>query len=369
MITEGGGMIDVELRNVSKEFSGVKAVDDVSLQVHQGEFLTLLGPSGCGKTTTLRMIAGLEMPTAGTVFIRNEEVTDLPPYARNASLMFQNYALFPHKDIFHNIAFGLKYRERDMPKEERGRRVKEALDLVHLPGLEARYPRQLSGGQQQRVALARALVVEPAVLLLDEPLSNLDLKLREKMRVELKQIQEQIGITFVFVTHDQEEALMLSDRIGVMEKGKIVQLDTPRGVYEKPRSRFVGEFIGQSNFLQGRVVRASALGADIEIDSGLAFRVPADRNLSIGDTGIAQIRAERVRVHRQRPLESIDNAFSATVERGVYVGDTFQYFVRLDTADLIMAIHPASNELPFTRNEAVWICFDPKDIVWLRGGS
>ena len=362
-------MIDVELRNVSKEFGGVQAVDDVSLQVHRGEFLTLLGPSGCGKTTTLRMIAGLEMPTAGKVFIRDEDVTALPPYARNASLMFQNYALFPHKNIFHNIAFGLKYRERDMPKDERARRVREVLGLVHLPGIEERYPRQLSGGQQQRVALARALVVEPAVLLLDEPLSNLDLKLREKMRVELKQIQEQIGITFIFVTHDQEEALMLSDRIGVMEKGQVVQLDTPRGVYEKPRSRFVGEFIGQSNFLEGRVVRVSPLGAEIELDSGLAFRVPADLPLSSGDAGIAQIRAERVQVHRQRPADTADNVLSGKVERGVYVGDTFQYFVRLDSSDLIMAIHPASNELPFTREEAVWICFDPNDIVWLKGGS
>ena len=362
-------MIDVELRNVSKEFGGVKAVDEVSFQVHQGEFLTLLGPSGCGKTTTLRMIAGLEIPTAGKVFIRDEEVTALPPYARNASLMFQNYALFPHKNIFNNIAFGLKYRERDMPKDERARRVREVLDLVHLPGIEARYPRQLSGGQQQRVALARALVVKPAVLLLDEPLSNLDLKLREKMRVELKQIQEQIGITFIFVTHDQEEALMLSDRIGVMEKGQVVQLDTPRGVYETPRSRFVGEFIGQSNFLEGRVVRIDPSGADIEVDSGLAFRVPADLQLAVGDSGIAQIRAERVQVHRQRPADTVNNVLSGKVERGVYVGDAFQYFVRLDSSDLIMAIHPASSESPFSREDAVWICFDPNDMVWLKGGS
>ena len=362
-------MIDIELKNVSKEFGGVKAVDDVSLQVHRGEFLTLLGPSGCGKTTTLRMIAGLEIPTTGNVFIRNEDVTPLPPYARNASLMFQNYALFPHKNIHQNIAFGLKYRERDMPKEERARRVKGALDLVHLPGIEARYPRQLSGGQQQRVALARALVVEPAVLLLDEPLSNLDLKLREKMRVELKQIQEQIGITFIFVTHDQEEALMLSDRIGVMEKGRIVQLDTPRGVYERPQSRFVGEFIGQSNFLEGRVVRVEHVGSEIETDSGLTFRVPADLQLSSSERGIAQIRAERLQVHQQRPPASAGNILTGKVERGVYVGDTFQYYIRLDSSDLLMAIQPASGGLTFTREEAVWISFDPNDIVWMRGES
>ena len=229
-------MIDVELRSVSKKFGQVVAVDDVSFQVRQGEFLTLLGPSGCGKTTTMRLIAGLERPSAGELFIRQEKVTDAPPYARDVSLMFQNYALFPHKNVFDNIAFGLKYRERDLPKHKRGQRVKEALDLVRLPGIEARYPRQLSGGQQQRVALARALVIKPAVLLLDEPLSNLDLKLREKMRVELKQIQELVGITFIFVTHDQEEALMLSDRVAVMEEGKITQVGVtpPSGMNCRP---------------------------------------------------------------------------------------------------------------------------------------
>jgi ABC-type Fe3+/spermidine/putrescine transport system ATPase subunit len=362
-------MIDVELRNVSKKFGAATAVDDVSLQVRQGEFLTLLGPSGCGKTTTLRMIAGLETPSAGRIFIRDQDVTPLPPYARNLSLMFQNYALFPHKNIFHNVAFGLKYRERDMPKEERARRVKAALELVHLPGIESRYPRQLSGGQQQRVALARALVVEPTVLLLDEPLSNLDLKLREKMRVELKQIQEQIGITFIFVTHDQEEALMLSDRIGVMEKGRIVQLDTPQGVYERPHSRFVGEFIGQSNFLTGWVAQVDAAGAEIETDSGLVFRVPAGLELAAGDRGVAQIRSERVQLYRQQPPPSAKNAFAGTVERSVYVGDTVQYFINLPTSDLVMVIHPASGALFFTRGDPVWISFDPDDMVWLRGES
>ncbi|MCZ7572934.1 MAG: ABC transporter ATP-binding protein [Ardenticatenaceae bacterium] len=360
-------MIDVELRNVAKKFGDVMAVDGVSLQVRQGEFLTLLGPSGCGKTTTLRMIAGLERPTTGEILIRGEDVTDRPAYARDASLMFQNYALFPHKSVFDNVAFGLKYRERDMPKEERKRRAREALELVHLPGIEARYPRQLSGGQQQRVALARALVVKPAVLLLDEPLSNLDLKLREKMRVELKQIQEQVGITFIFVTHDQEEALMLSDQMAVMEGGRLVQLGTPREVYERPRSRFVGEFIGQSNFLEGRVVHIGRLGAKIETDSGLAVRLPSDVQVSIGNQGILQIRAERVNVHRQKPTASDGCAFSGTVERAVYVGTTVQYFIRLESQDLIMAIRPAFGELLFGREEAAWISFDPEDLVWLKG--
>lgn len=362
-------MIDVELRNVTKKFGDVMAVDSVSLQVQQGEFLTLLGPSGCGKTTTLRMLAGLERPTAGRVLIREEDVTDVPPYARDASLMFQNYALFPHKNVFDNIAFGLKYRERDMPRDERKRRAREALDLVRLPGIEERYPRQLSGGQQQRVALARALVVKPAVLLLDEPLSNLDLKLREKMRVELKQIQEQIGITFIFVTHDQEEALMLSDRIAVMEGGKLVQLDTPREVYEKPRSRFVGEFIGQSNFLEGRVVRSDPLGAMVETESGLALRVPTSPDAPTGSKGVLQIRAERVDVQQQKPPPSDAYAFAGTLERVVYVGNTLQYFIKLESHDLIVAICPTSKESPIGRQESVWVSFDPEDVIWLRGGG
>ncbi len=360
-------MIDVELRNVSKKFGQVVAVDDVSLQVRQGEFLTLLGPSGCGKTTTMRLIAGLERHTAGEIFIRQENVTDAPPYARDVSLMFQNYALFPHKNIFDNIAFGLKYRERGLPKDERGQRVKEALDLVRLPGIEARYPRQLSGGQQQRVALARALVIKPAVLLLDEPLSNLDLKLREKMRVELKQIQELVGITFIFVTHDQEEALMLSDRVAVMEEGKIIQVGVPREVYEKPQSRFVAEFIGQSNFLEARVVRVGPLGAEVETESGLTLRVPADPPPPTGSTGVLQIRAERVHVHRQKPPPSDGFAFPGTVERAIYVGNSIQYIVNLESHDLIMAIRPASGESPFTRDEAVWVSFGPQDTVYLRG--
>ena len=360
-------MIDVELRNVSKKFDQVVAVDDISLQVRQGEFLTLLGPSGCGKTTTMRIIAGLERHDAGEIFIRQENVTDAPPYARDVSLMFQNYALFPHKNVFDNIAFGLKYRERGLPKDERGQRVKEALDLVRLPGIEARYPRQLSGGQQQRVALARALVIKPAVLLLDEPLSNLDLKLREKMRVELKQIQELVGITFIFVTHDQEEALMLSDRVAVMEEGKIIQVGVPREVYEKPQSRFVAEFIGQSNFLEARVVRVGPLVAEVETESGLTLRVPADPPPTTGSKGVLQIRAERVHVHRQKPPPSDGFAFPGTVERAIYVGNTIQYIVKLESHDLIMAIRPTSGESPFTRDEAVWVSFGPQDLVYLRG--
>jgi spermidine/putrescine transport system ATP-binding protein len=359
--------IDVELKNLSKEFGKVVAVQDVSLRVRRGEFLTLLGPSGCGKTTTLRIIAGLETATAGRVFIRHRDVTDAPPCARDVSLMFQSYALFPHKNVFDNIAFGLKYRHRAMPKDERKRRIKQALDLVHLPGIERRYPRQLSGGQQQRVALARALVVEPAVLLLDEPLSNLDLKLREKMRVELKQIQEEVGVTFVYVTHDQEEALMLSDRVAVMEGGRIVQRGTPREIYEKPQSRFVAEFIGQSNLLEGRVVRVGALGAEIEMESGLTLEVPAIPGVSVGSRAVLQIRTERVHVHRQKPSRPDVYAFSGRLERAIYVGNTVQHFVKLESGDLIVATHPTYRESPLARGEEIWVSFGPDDVVFLKG--
>jgi spermidine/putrescine transport system ATP-binding protein len=356
-------MIDVELKGVTKKFGQVVAVNDVSLQVRQGEFLTLLGPSGCGKTTTMRLIAGLETHTAGEIFVRQENVTYRPPYKRDVSLMFQNYALFPHKNVFDNIAFGLKYR--GLLKEERKRRVEESLELVHLPGMEVRYPRQLSGGQQQRIALARALVVKPAVLLLDEPLSNLDLKLREKMRVELKQIQEQVGITFVFVTHDQEEALMLSDRIAVMEKGQIVQLGTPREVYEKPRSRFVAEFVGQSNFLEGRVVQSDHAQAEVEMESGLRLHVPAVLDAPIASPVTVQIRAERILVHQQQPSWSAGYKFPGVIERSIYVGNTIQYLISLETHDLLLSIRPTTGESPLARGTDVWVTFGADDCLLL----
>jgi len=357
-------MIDVELRSVTKQFGSVVAVDRVSLQVRQGEFLTLLGPSGCGKTTTMRLIAGLETPTSGEILIREEFVTDLPPYHRNVGLMFQNYALFPHKNVFDNIAFGLKYRKA--PMEERKQRVKESLDLVRLHGMESRYPRQLSGGQQQRIALARALVVKPAVLLLDEPLSNLDLKLREKMRVELKQIQEQVGITFIFVTHDQQEALMLSDRVAVMDEGKIIQVGTPREVYERPQARFVAEFVGQSNFLEGHIVAHHSNQTEVKLESGLYLNVPAAPHMAEGGKVTVQVRAERVCIYPERPLAR-GHGFGATVERMLYVGDTIQYLLRLESHDLLMATCPTTSAPPLVRGAAVWIGFDAEDCILLPG--
>jgi ABC-type Fe3+/spermidine/putrescine transport system ATPase subunit len=239
---------DVELRDVTKRFDDVVAVDGIDLSVHKGEFLSLLGPSGCGKTTTLRLIAGFEQPDEGEILIAGEEVAGLPPYKRDVNTVFQSYALFPHLSVLDNVAYGLK--QRGLRKAAREEKAREALALVRLQQLERRKPRQLSGGQQQRVALARALVMEPKVLLLDEPLGALDLKVRKQLQIELKRIQHRVGITFVYVTHDQEEALVMSDRVAVMHEGHIEQLGHPREIYDAPATRFVADFIGETNFIE-----------------------------------------------------------------------------------------------------------------------
>jgi ABC-type Fe3+/spermidine/putrescine transport system ATPase subunit len=239
---------DVELRGVTKRFDDVVAVDGVDLSVRKGEFLSLLGPSGCGKTTTLRLIAGFEQPDEGHILIAGEEVAGLPPYRRDVNTVFQSYALFPHLSVLDNVAYGLK--QRGLRKVSREEKAREALALVRLQQLERRKPRQLSGGQQQRVALARALVMEPKVLLLDEPLGALDLKVRKQLQIELKRIQHRVGITFVYVTHDQEEALVMSDRVAVMHEGRIEQLGPPREIYDSPSTRFVADFIGETNFIE-----------------------------------------------------------------------------------------------------------------------
>ena len=303
---------DVELRGVTKRFDDVVAVDGLELAVRHGEFLSLLGPSGCGKTTTLRLIAGFEQPDEGDVLIAGRSVIGLPPYRRDVNTVFQSYALFPHLSVLDNVAYGLK--QRGSRKQERHARAREALRLVRLPRLEARKPRQLSGGQQQRVALARALVMAPKVLLLDEPLGALDLKVRKQLQIELKRIQADIGITFVYVTHDQEEALAMSDRVAVMNAGRIEQLGAPREIYDRPATRFVADFIGETNFIEhdGEVIavrperlhleRADGGGADaiageivttmvvgpavqcvVKIDNGQEVIVRQQRSAANGD--------------------------------------------------------------------------------------
>jgi spermidine/putrescine transport system ATP-binding protein len=266
---------NVRFENVTKRFGDVNAVDNLNLEVNAGEFFSLLGPSGCGKTTSLRMLGGFEEPSAGRIFIGGRDVTELAPYRRNVNTVFQSYALFPHLDVFENVAFGL--RRQRVAKQEVKRRVGEMLEMVDLPNFERRQPSQLSGGQQQRVALARALVNQPRVLLLDEPMSALDAKLRRQMQVELKRIQSQVGITFIYVTHDQEEAMTMSDRLAVMWHGKIEGMGSPKDVYDNPTSEFVATFLGASNLLGGEIVRNEGGRVTVVTSGGVEIRVPTNR--------------------------------------------------------------------------------------------
>ena len=293
----------VEVRGVSKRFGDSLAVDDLTLQVRDGEFFSLIGPSGCGKTTTLRMIAGFEQPTEGDILIGGQQVAGIPAYRRPVNTVFQNYALFPHMTVAENVAFGLEMSK--VPKDEIDRRVTDALELVRLPQMADRKPKQLSGGQQQRVALARALVNRPQVLLLDEPLGALDLKLRRTMQLELKQIQTEVGITFIYVTHDQEEAMTMSDRIGIMNDGRLQQVGSPREVYEHPHNRFVADFIGETNFIDGTV---TALGQYPTVE--LAGGVPVmgdgeDREFYIGEPVTLALRPERINIYPQGSVDVV----------------------------------------------------------------
>ncbi len=288
--------IAIEFREVSRHFGPVKAVDRVSLAIHDGEFFTLLGPSGSGKTTCLRMIAGFEQPTAGEIFLFGQEVTYLPPYQRDVNTVFQDYALFPHMTVGENIAYGLMIKH--VPRAERERRVAEMLDLVRLPGLEKRKPSQLSGGQRQRDALARALVNQPRVLLLDEPLGALDLKLRQEMQIELKAIQHEVGITFIFVTHDQEEALTMSDRIAIFNQGNVEQIGSPAELYERPQTHFVASFVGTSNIIGGELARQL-----------------------VGEVRPFSVRPEKIRmVERDAPVPAGMIALDGQVHDVVYLG-------------------------------------------------
>jgi spermidine/putrescine transport system ATP-binding protein len=323
---------DVRLDRVTKRFHEVTAVDDLSLDIEHGEFFSMLGPSGCGKTTTLRMIAGFEDVTAGLIFLGDQNVTELPPYKRDVNTVFQNYALFPHLNVYENVAFGL--RRRKVADNEIKARVAEMLEMVELPGYERRRSNQLSGGQQQRVALARALINKPRVLLLDEPLGALDLKLRKQMQFELKSIQANVGITFVFVTHDQEEAMTMSNRIAVMKDGKIEQLGSPEDLYERPSTPFVANFLGVSNLLDGKVVAINGEFADVELGRGERVRVPAAGCEGTLEVTIG-VRPEKLRlVAAAADTDGTDrnsrNSLEGSITAAGYLGVSTQYAVRLD---------------------------------------
>jgi spermidine/putrescine ABC transporter ATP-binding subunit len=332
----------VELRGCTRDYGAVRAVDALDLAVHDGEFLALLGPSGCGKTTTLNLVAGFVEPTAGRILVDGEDVTGRPPHLRGLGVVFQSYALFPHLSVRENVAFGL--RERRIPRAEIERRVGDALGLVRLDRDGRQRPGQLSGGMQQRVALARALVYQPRVLLLDEPLAALDKKLREEMRDELRAIQRSVGITTIFVTHDQAEALGLADRIAVMNRGRIEQLGEPREVYERPATRFVADFIGASTVLRGRTVAADrvAIGA-------ATLRVVGDRPWPAGATVELAIRPERV-VLAAGPG---DNVLDARVEGLVYQGAQTEVTARLADGQRVLAFVPEPVQVPLAIGETV----------------
>jgi spermidine/putrescine transport system ATP-binding protein len=319
---------DVRLDRVTKQFGDVAAVDDLSLDIEQGEFFSLLGPSGCGKTTTLRMIGGFEEPSAGLISLGGSDVTNLPPYKRNVNTVFQSYALFPHLSVYENVAFGL--RRKKVEKGEVDRRVKESLTLVDLPGFELRKPSQLSGGQQQRVALARALVNRPRVLLLDEPLGALDLKLRKQMQLELKRIQGEVGITFLYVTHDQDEAMTMSNRLAVMRHGKIEQIGPPESVYESPASEFVAGFLGASNLLEGRLLSVDGELGTVEVQGGSTVRVPSDRLEGHGPTVKVGVRPEKITLEvgaDDRAASDDWNAVAGILRVTTFVGVSHQYTV------------------------------------------
>ena len=347
---------EIRLVDLEKHFGGVRAVDRVSLDVMPGEFFSLLGPSGCGKTTTLRMIGGFELPTGGRIVLRDRDVTMDPPDKRPVNMVFQHYALFPHLDVGENIAFGLRRHKVD--KREIGRRVGEALALVHLDGYERRKPSQLSGGQQQRVALARALVNRPNVLLLDEPLGALDLKLRRQLQIELKRIQTEVGITFVYVTHDQEEALTMSDRIAVMHAGRVEQLGTPEELYERPATRFVADFIGTTNLLRGTV----EADGGIRLDSGERAWAAHD-GLPAGTAVELSIRPEAITL----ATPGMPDAIAGHVEQAAYLGTNVTYQVRTAGGLVLSALAPKTgNRLPVGSEVAV--AWPPSEALILGTG-
>jgi len=318
-------MAEVEVRLVSKRYDEVWAVRQISFIVPAGSFTSILGPSGCGKTTTLRLIAGFSSPDEGQVFLDNENIDDLPPWQRNLGVVFQNYALFPFMNVQDNVAFGL--RRRKLHNTEISNRVKKALDLVGLPDLEKRYPRQLSGGQQQRVALARALVIQPKVLLLDEPLSNLDAKLRSEMRFELKRIQRETGVTSIFVTHDQEEALTLSDQIVVMNNGKIEILGTPKVIWENPRSAFVANFLGVENLIPARISELATQGANAIVDGYNEPIIIDSKHVKKDDEIVLGIRSNDIDI-KSSQFKSGENKVPGVIKEFTYLGGTIAYQVQ-----------------------------------------
>jgi spermidine/putrescine ABC transporter ATP-binding subunit len=349
----------LRVERLSKSYGSGRVLDDVSFTVEAGQFFTLLGPSGSGKTTILKIVAGFVPQDEGEVYADDRELSREPPYRRDVGLVFQNYALFPHMTAAANVGFPLRMRK--VPRAEADRRMRQALEIVRLTGLEDRYPRQLSGGQQQRVALARTLVFNPSVVLMDEPLGALDRKLREHMQVEIKQIQRRLGITVVYVTHDQEEALTLSDRIGVMRRGRLEQLGTPADLYERPRSRFVADFIGESNFLPGRVAGGAGDAVAFETRRGAKLAATAGPGATAG-AAVLFVRPEKIALSRE--AGDPGDGVPGTVRDVVYVGESCRYHVELDTGDtLIVKQMNAVSRATHAQGDRVTLAFRSADAV------
>ncbi len=355
--------VAVRLSGINKHFGEFVAVDDLDLDIYEGEFFSLLGPSGCGKTTTLRMIAGFEEPTSGTISVSGEPVQGVPPYRRPVNTVFQSYAIFPHLDVFDNVAFGLRRSKVD--KAEVKHRVEEACSMVQLEGFEKRKPGMLSGGQQQRVALARALVNRPKVLLLDEPLGALDLKLRKELQLELRTLQEEVGITFIYVTHDQEEALTMSDRIAVMDGGKVQQIADPATLYELPTNRFVANFIGQTNVFSGTVEAMTDERATLRAEDGTTVEatVREDSSVEIGDEAHAAVRPEKVRFGTEG-----DNVSEVRIRQVVYLGVSTQYITEMSGGGkLILYQQNAHDAAGYRVGEEVSVSWDASNCLVIGG--